>query len=119
MLTTAQSNRMGAGLGAFAYTKWGSSNSFAVGASWPGDSNSANVGWGQWSWVDGTNSSNLNCYSAGCNMWARYALRIVCDVMANTRAFCLVWMFCWSQHGNSSSRCVPLNQQRAEQHGRE
>ena len=45
---------------------------YAIGASWPGDSNSSNVGWGQWSWVDGTDASNLNCYTRGCNLWSTY-----------------------------------------------
>ena len=45
---------------------------FAIGASWPGDSNVADLGWGQWTWVDGTNASNLNCNATGCNLWGGY-----------------------------------------------
>ena len=83
MITTAQSNWAVQGLGTLVSSLWGSTI-FAIGASWPGDSNSADVGWGQWAWVDGTNSSNLNCYSPGCNTWTKYALLIVCDVSART-----------------------------------
>ena len=71
MFTTAQFSKSSQGLYEFVYQRWinGTSRAFLFGASWPGDTNSSNVGWGQWSWVDGTNSSNLNCYSKGCGLW--------------------------------------------------
>ena len=70
MLTSAQPNKTAPGLYSFVVAMWGT-NLFAVGASWPGDTNSADKGWGQWAWVDGTNASNLNCYSGGCGLWMR------------------------------------------------
>ena len=70
MLTSAQPNKTAPGLYSFVVAMWGTSL-FAVGASWPGDTNSADKGWGQWAWVDGTNASNLNCYSGGCGLWSR------------------------------------------------
>ena len=72
LVTTAQFNKPPSpGLYSFVYALWGATYAFAMGASWPGSSNSSNVGWGQWSWIDGTNASNLNCYTPGCSLWRR------------------------------------------------
>ena len=75
VLTTAQWNKTSPGLFTFVYDRLlkGGSDRFSLGASWPGDSNSSNLGWGQWSWIDGTNASNLNCNRQGCGVWGRYA----------------------------------------------
>ena len=70
LLTTAQPNKTAPGLYSFVFAMW-SAVEFSVGAWWPGDINSADKGWGQWRWVDGTNASNLNCYSASCGLWSR------------------------------------------------
>ena len=71
LLTTAQVSKSARGLYGFMFYLWGSTNFIALGASWPGDTNSSNVGWGQWRWVDNTDPSNLNCNSTGCNLWSR------------------------------------------------
>ena len=68
MLTTSQVGSADPGLKTFIRQHWSNSD-IALGASWPGNSNVSDAGWGQWSWVDGTNSSNLNCYALGCNLW--------------------------------------------------
>ena len=75
MLTTAQFNKSDPGLWTFVYTLWPlNTYCFGLGGSWPGLNvgTEANRGWGLWTWIDGTNSSNLNCYTPGCALWGTY-----------------------------------------------
>ena len=73
-MTTTQADKSAPpGLYSFVYGLWGSTgnHTYHLGALWSGSSNSSDVGWGRWAWVDGTNASNLNCYTQGCNLWFR------------------------------------------------
>ena len=72
-MTTTQADKSAPGLYSFVYGLWGSTGAdpFYLGALWSGSSDSSDVGWGQWTWIDGTNASNLNCYTQGCNLWFR------------------------------------------------
>ena len=74
LLTTLQANTTAPGILSFVFRLWVSTSGtrYSVGATWPGDaSNASDVGWGQWRWVDGTDSTSLNCNAAGCGIWGR------------------------------------------------